>query len=74
MTELESRPARRVRVVPDGPVLIDGPVDLVDADGTTVRYDRFVVAVCACRRSRRLPLCDTSHRRRVHRSRQDEQP
>ncbi|MCX2729246.1 CDGSH iron-sulfur domain-containing protein [Saccharopolyspora sp. NFXS83] len=58
---------RRVRVVPDGPVLVDGPVDLVAADGSVLRCDRFVVAVCACRRSRRFPLCDTSHRRRERR-------
>ncbi len=33
-------------------------------DGTHVRSDRFMVAVCACGRSRTYPLCDTSHRRR----------
>ncbi|MFI6224985.1 CDGSH iron-sulfur domain-containing protein [Nocardia salmonicida] len=26
--------------------------------------DRFVVALCLCRRSSTYPLCDTSHRRR----------
>ena len=51
--------------VPDGPLLIEGPVDLVLDDGTRVCSDRFVVAVCTCRRSKRYPLCDTSHRRRV---------
>jgi len=56
---------RRVRVVTDGPVLVEGPVELVGADGSTVVADRFVVAVCTCRRSKRYPLCDTSHRRRV---------
>jgi CDGSH-type Zn-finger protein len=56
---------RRVRVVPGGPVLVEGPVEVVGPDGETVVADRFVVAVCACRRSRRYPLCDTSHRRRV---------
>ncbi|WP_143230493.1 CDGSH iron-sulfur domain-containing protein [Actinosynnema sp. ALI-1.44] len=50
-----------------GPVLVDGPVELVTEDGTVVRSDRVVVAVCACRRSKRFPLCDTSHRRRVRR-------
>lgn len=35
------------------------------ADGTVVRSERFLVALCACRRSRRYPFCDTSHRRRV---------
>lgn len=50
-------------VVPGGPVLVEGPVELVTGDGTTLYCDRFMVAVCACRRSRRYPLCDTSHRR-----------
>jgi len=46
-------------------MLVEGPVELELPDGTTVRSDRFVVAVCACRRSRRYPFCDTSHRRRA---------
>jgi CDGSH-type Zn-finger protein len=54
-----------VRVVPDGPVLVEGPVELTGADGRTVLADRFLVAVCTCRRSKRYPLCDTSHRKRV---------
>ncbi|MFF5768250.1 CDGSH iron-sulfur domain-containing protein [Streptomyces tanashiensis] len=33
-------------------------------DGTRARSDRFMVAVCACRRSRTYPWCDTSHRSR----------
>ena len=49
----------------EGPVLVPGPVDLVLPDGTRVRSARPVTAVCLCRRSRRYPLCDTSHRRRV---------
>ncbi|WP_158895419.1 CDGSH iron-sulfur domain-containing protein [Amycolatopsis anabasis] len=59
------RERRRVRVVPGGPVLVEGPVELELPDGRTVTSDRFVVAVCACRRSRRYPFCDTSHRRRT---------
>lgn len=51
-------------VDPYGPMLVEGPVEVVLDDGTTVRSDRFVVAVCACRRSRTYPWCDTSHRRR----------
>jgi CDGSH-type Zn-finger protein len=56
---------RRVVVVPGGPVLVEGPVELVLPDGATVCSDRFMVAVCACRRSKRYPFGDTSHRRRV---------
>ncbi|WP_295147122.1 CDGSH iron-sulfur domain-containing protein [Saccharopolyspora sp.] len=48
-----------------GPVLVEGPVRLVLDDGTEVDSDRFTVAICACRRSRDYPFCDTSHRKRV---------
>ncbi|MFB7462677.1 CDGSH iron-sulfur domain-containing protein [Streptomyces sp. NPDC056224] len=51
-------------VDPKGPVLIEGPVEMVLEDGTVARSDRFMVAVCTCRRSRTYPWCDTSHRRR----------
>ncbi|MGB3438298.1 MAG: CDGSH iron-sulfur domain-containing protein [Actinophytocola sp.] len=63
--ESADRTPRRVRVVPDGPLLVEGPVEVVTEDGSSVTSDRFVVAVCTCRRSKRYPLCDTSHRKRV---------
>jgi hypothetical protein len=56
---------RRVVVDPGGPILVEGPVEVVGADGTAARSDRFVTAVCACRRTRTPPWCDTSHRRRA---------
>ncbi|MFJ7265339.1 CDGSH iron-sulfur domain-containing protein [Streptomyces sp. NPDC099050] len=56
--------ARRVSVEPGGPVLVEGPVEIALEDGTVARSDRFVVALCTCRRSRTQPWCDTSHRRR----------
>ncbi|WP_414720444.1 CDGSH iron-sulfur domain-containing protein [Streptomyces sp.] len=63
------RRARRVVVDPEGPVLIEGPVEVELPDGRTARSDRFVVALCVCRRSHRYPWCDTSHRRRERRAR-----
>ncbi|SDM50243.1 CDGSH iron-sulfur domain-containing protein [Allokutzneria albata] len=60
-TEPAERP-RRARMVRGGPLMIDGPVELVDFDGNVIQCDRFQVAVCMCRRSKRYPLCDTSHR------------
>lgn len=57
--------AREVIVTADGPVLLAGPVEIVLPDGRRVRSDRPVTALCVCRRSRRAPFCDTSHRRRV---------
>jgi CDGSH-type Zn-finger protein len=49
----------------EGPLLVSGPVDIVLPDGRRVRCDRPVTALCTCRRSRRQPFCDTSHRRKV---------
>jgi hypothetical protein len=57
--------ARRVSVEPGGPVVVEGPVEIVLDDLTVARSDRFAVAVCTCRRSRTYPWCDTSHRRRA---------
>ena len=55
----------RVLLTDEGPMLISGPVDIVLPDGRRVRSDRPVTALCTCRRSRRQPFCDTSHRRKV---------
>ncbi|WP_074466618.1 glutamate--cysteine ligase [Streptomyces sp. WMMB 322] len=49
-----------------GPVLVEGPVEVELGQGRTAVSDRFLVALCACRRSRNYPWCDTSHRRRPH--------
>ena len=57
--------AREVIVTGDGPVLLTGPVEIVLPDGRRVRSDRPVTALCVCRRSRRAPFCDTSHRRKA---------
>ncbi|MFI1464862.1 CDGSH iron-sulfur domain-containing protein [Nocardia carnea] len=53
----------RIVFTEDGPALVDGPVELVTADGAVIHADRFLVAICLCKRSRTYPLCDTSHRR-----------
>ncbi|MFF2127391.1 CDGSH iron-sulfur domain-containing protein [Streptomyces olivochromogenes] len=58
---------RRVALTSDGPILVEGPVEVVLDDGSTVRSDRFTVALCVCRRSRVYPWCDTSHRDRAKR-------
>ncbi|MEH3131574.1 MAG: CDGSH iron-sulfur domain-containing protein [Mycolicibacterium neoaurum] len=59
---------RTVRAVRGGPVLVQGPVSVELADGSTIESDRFMVAICACGRSKDYPLCDTSHRRRCRTS------
>ncbi|ART71620.1 iron-binding protein [Mycobacterium dioxanotrophicus] len=54
---------RTVRVVAGGPILVEGPVKIETPDGRVVESSRFMVAICACRRSKNYPLCDTSHRK-----------
>ncbi|MFF9817363.1 CDGSH iron-sulfur domain-containing protein [Streptomyces sp. NPDC014006] len=63
MPNSPSDPPRRIKVQRPGPLLVEGPVEVELEDGTTVSSDRFRVALCTCRRSRRYPWCDTSHRR-----------
>ncbi|MGI5131591.1 CDGSH iron-sulfur domain-containing protein [Pseudonocardia sp. CA-107938] len=58
---------RRVLVTDEGPVLVWGPVEVELPDGSAVRSDRAVTALCTCRRSRTQPFCDTSHRRKERR-------
>ncbi|WP_309051643.1 CDGSH iron-sulfur domain-containing protein [Streptomyces sp.] len=54
------------RAVPlrEGPLLIEGPLEIVLPDGETRLCERPVIALCTCRRSLRAPFCDTSHRPR----------
>ncbi|WNI27798.1 CDGSH iron-sulfur domain-containing protein [Streptomyces sp. ITFR-6] len=59
---------RRVRLERNGPLLVEGPVTVTGHDGVAVTSERFMVAVCTCRRSRRYPWCDTSHRSRPART------
>ncbi|OKJ65145.1 hypothetical protein AMK27_04815 [Streptomyces sp. CB02009] len=56
--------AHRTAKDPKGPDLVEGPVEIVLDDGTVARSERFLVALCTCRRSRIYPWCDTSHRPR----------
>ncbi|MFH8386697.1 CDGSH iron-sulfur domain-containing protein [Kitasatospora sp. NPDC018058] len=59
------RVATRVIVVPGGPLLVEGPVEVILPNGVRRLSERPVVALCTCRHSRIYPFCDTSHRRRA---------
>ena len=59
-----TEPVRVVMAERTGPILVQGPVEVRLPDGSTVASHRPMVALCACRRSRTYPFCDTSHRRR----------
>jgi CDGSH-type Zn-finger protein len=66
MTWKDANPtsARQVTVTPcsDGPVLVRGADEVLDADGQRHRVERPVVAVCVCGKSSRKPWCDGTHK------------
>ena len=65
MTPMRPEAPRRVVLTDDGPILVEGAVEVELPDGHRVVSERPVTALCACGNSRRYPFCDTSHRQRV---------
>jgi CDGSH-type Zn-finger protein len=51
-----------ITVCPDGPLLVRGPVTLLDADDVPIDPRRRTVALCRCGKSAIRPFCDGSHR------------
>lgn len=55
-------PQVTVHPEPNGPLVVQGPVGLIDAEGTVVRSgEKFLL--CRCGQSNSKPFCDGSHRR-----------
>lgn len=54
----------RIKVRAGGPLAIEGPVLLVDAEGNPIDTgERKVILLCRCGASRSGPFCDGSHYR-----------
>jgi CDGSH-type Zn-finger protein len=51
-----------LRVTPEGPLLVRGPLRLVDEGGHEVCTRRRVNALCRCGRSALQPFCDGTHK------------
>jgi CDGSH-type Zn-finger protein len=45
-----------------GPLLVRGPIALLDQDGNEIEVDRPTVALCRCGKSRLRPFCDGTHK------------
>ena len=52
----------QITVCQDGPLLIRGPVEIVDDDGHIIPRNRPTIALCRCGKSRTAPLCDGTHK------------
>ena len=46
----------------DGPLVVRGPVRLMDQDGREIAVERSTIALCRCGRSRIRPFCDGTHK------------
>lgn len=51
-----------ITAYPDGPLVVRGPVELLDELGAPVPRRRRVVALCRCGRSTIAPFCDGTHK------------
>jgi CDGSH-type Zn-finger protein len=52
----------RITAYPDGPLVVRGEVELVDADGKPLPRRRRTVALCRCGLSSIKPYCDGTHK------------
>jgi uncharacterized Fe-S cluster protein YjdI/CDGSH-type Zn-finger protein len=61
-THEPTREATTVRLMPNGPAIVRGPVTVTTASGAVLR-DTCRAALCRCGHSTNPPFCDNSHRR-----------
>jgi CDGSH-type Zn-finger protein len=57
-----SEPRVTITAYPDGPLLVRGEAEIVDADGAPVPRRRRTVALCRCGLSSIKPYCDGTHK------------
>jgi len=51
-----------ISAYPDGPLIVRGDVQLVDADGEPIEQRRRTMALCRCGLSTIKPFCDGTHK------------
>jgi len=61
-SERAPRAVARITACPDGPLLVRGDVEILDADGNPAPRRRSTVALCRCGVSAIKPFCDGSHK------------
>lgn len=59
--EMQTAEPVKIRASAEGPLFVEGHVQLLAADGTVIKEDRKM-ALCSCGHSQNKPFCDGSHR------------
>jgi CDGSH-type Zn-finger protein len=65
VAEESAEPVRlRIRCRADGPYVVEGPVEIVDAAGNVfpLPTDKPKLALCRCGASKTKPFCDGTHK------------
>jgi 3-phenylpropionate/trans-cinnamate dioxygenase ferredoxin subunit len=50
-----------IRSLKNGPYLVQGQVELLDAEGNKVVVEKETIALCRCGASTNKPFCDGTH-------------
>lgn len=61
MNEQSFEQEASLQVSDNGPLLLRGPVKIIDMEGDEIESDRKNVALCRCGRSGTRPFCDGTH-------------
>ena len=51
----------KITAIHNGPLIVEGTIDLKDDSGNTIPVNGQKVALCACGHSKNKPFCDGSH-------------
>jgi CDGSH-type Zn-finger protein len=51
-----------IRAYPDGPYVVRGAFEFIDAHGQRVPLRRRTIALCRCGHTRTAPFCDGTHK------------
>ena len=55
MAEVTIRPSK------NGPLIVEGVVDLFDTEGNKIQVEKTRIALCRCGASSNKPFCDGTH-------------
>ena len=59
---MATQPGVTITACPNGPLLVRGDFEVLDADGQQIQRRRTAVALCRCGFSAIKPHCDGSHK------------
>ena len=50
-----------IGLLKNGPYIVQGPVELLDAGGNKIKVEKDTIALCRCGASVNKPFCDGTH-------------